>query len=223
MGNAPRSGARGHGGAEGGIDPASLSKAQLEALAHDAFRNGNPVARRLAFGKLLESLTAENAGTILGLLKENRADKEQWRDFHYAWGTIDGEAALKHSMESPEYDMAYTMSGWASANPEAARAFLNNLPEDIKTDRELLKRSLVSGMADRDPDLAANLVYALDAQGDKRASEYIGEVAGEVLRAMSAQEAAQWSEGLPDGALKGAAMDQIANSFVSRDPEGAAR
>ena len=114
----------------GGIDEAEfrpMTEAELEGLVHEAFRNGSPLARRLAFGRLLEQLTADNAKTLVEHLKANKADKEQWRDFHYAWGTIDGESALKHAMESKEYDMAYTMSGWTNTRPEdiaAAVAFL---------------------------------------------------------------------------------------------------
>lgn len=199
-----------------------LTQQQLAAIALQAFRSGNPLERRSAFGKLLESLTIENAGEILALLKENKPDKDQWRDFHYAWGGIDGKAALAHSMKSKDYDMAYTMSGWASANPYEARQFLQNLPADVQTDRELLKRSLVAGMADRDTGLATDFVFELAAQGDKRASDYLGEVTGEVLRSMATEDAALWSQNLPDGALKGAAMDRVANNFVNRDPEAAA-
>ena len=72
------------------------------------------MARRFAFTRLLESLTAENALTLRDLMKEHGADRSAWSDFHYAWGAIDGEAAVKHGMETKEYDMAPTMAGWAS-------------------------------------------------------------------------------------------------------------
>jgi hypothetical protein len=206
----------------GGESRVALTQEQLAGISHQAFRSGNPLERRSAFGQLLESLTVENAGSILALLKENKPAKDQWRDFHYAWGGLDGNAALGHAMKSKEYDMAYTMSGWAAANPYEARQFLQNLPKDVQTDRELLKRSLVAGMADRDTGLATEFVFELAAQGDRRAGDYLGEVTGEVLRSMGTEEAALWAQGLPDGELKGAAMDRVANNFVNRDPEAAA-
>lgn len=217
-----RSGARGGSEGESSVGSGLMSEAQLETLAHEAFKSGSPLARRDAFGRLLEALTPENATTIREFLTSNKADKEQWRDFHYAWGMIDGETALKHGMETKEYDMSYTMSGWASAYPDQARQFLANLPEDVKTDRELLKRSLVAGVADRDPMLAADLVYSMASQGEQRAAEYMSEVAGEVMRTMDATEAALWSQGLPDGDLKGAAMDRVAHHYVEQDPQAAA-
>lgn len=224
-GSNPLSGRAGRSGvvrSGGGEFRAALTQEQLAGIAHQAFRSGNPLERRSAFGQLLESLTVENAGSILVLLKENKPDKDQWRDFHYAWGGLDGNAALGHAMKSKEYDLAYTMSGWAAANPHEARQFLQNLPEDVQTDRELLKRSLVAGMADRDTGLATDFVFELAAQGDRRAGDYLGEVTGEVLRSMGTEEAALWAQGLPDGELKGAAMDRVANNFVNRDPEAAA-
>ncbi|MFP6897098.1 MAG: hypothetical protein VCA38_10895 [Roseibacillus sp.] len=218
----PGGGSQSGGGNSDSKFATALTEEQLAAISHEAFRSGNPLTRRAAFGRLLESLTAENAGTILSLLKENRAGKEQWRDFHYAWGTIDGMVALNHSIKSKEHDMAYTMSGWASAYPHEARQFLQSLPEDVKTSRELLKRSLVTGMAHNDPNSATDFVFQLASQGERRAGDLLAVVTEEVLRNLGAEEAALWSQSLPDGELKGAAMDRVANTYVNRDPEAAA-
>ncbi|MEC9056006.1 MAG: hypothetical protein VX633_11900, partial [Verrucomicrobiota bacterium] len=81
-------------GAAGGAEwSRPLSEAELEAVAKEAFRNGSPLVRRRAFDQLLNNLTAENAKDMLVHLKENRAGGEQWRDFHYLWGKLDGKAA----------------------------------------------------------------------------------------------------------------------------------
>ena len=86
----------GEGGASGaGGVP---SDAQLEMIARQAFKDGNPVNRRFAFTRLLESLTAENAQTLRAHMKEMGADSDQWRDFHYAWGANDGHAAVANGM-----------------------------------------------------------------------------------------------------------------------------
>ncbi len=208
----------------GSTGAAPLSEAALTTLVQDAVKTGSPLVRRAAFGRLLASLTADNATDIRRLLLENgvQSRSEQWRDFHYAWGTINGEAAVKSAIASKEYDLAYSMSGWASASPTEARRFLETLPEDVKTDRALLKRSLVSGMADSDTGLATNYVFELASQGDKSAGDLLGIVTSEVLRNEGLDQAVFWSEGLPDGPMKGAAMDRVAHSWVNRDPAAAA-
>ena len=68
-----------------------LSESEIAAVANDAFRSGNPLVRRRAFDQLLSNLTAENAQDMLVHLKENRVDGEQWRDFHYLWGSLMGK------------------------------------------------------------------------------------------------------------------------------------
>lgn len=201
----------------------TMTEEQLAALAKEAFRSGSPLARRQAFGRLLEQLTADNAKDLVKHLKANKADKSEWRDFHYAWGTIDGQAALEHSIKSSDYDLAYTMTGWASAYPDEARSFLQNLPESVKTDRARLQRSLVAGMADNDTNRATAYVLELAGQGAKQAGEYMGIVTEEVLRNFGAQEAATWSENLPDGDLKGAALDSVAHRLTNENPEAAAQ
>ena len=40
--------------------------------------------------------------------------------------------------------------------------------------------------------------------------DVFGIVTGEVLQTMGVTEASGWAESLPDGAMKGAAMDQVA-------------
>lgn len=198
------------------------SEEELEALARQAFQDGNPLVRRMAFTRLLESLTPENAVGIREHLVEMGGDKEQWHDFHYAWGSVDGEAALKNAMNTRELDMEITMSGWASANPGAAEAFLKDPSNGAKTDNRLLMRGLIGGLADRDPSLAADLVFNLAGDGDKRAGELLGVVTRKMLHGQGPIEAARWSENLPDGSLKGAAMDHVAHVFVEKDPKAAA-
>ena len=210
--------------AGGSSSAASLSESALAVLAHEALKDGNPLVQRAAFGRLLESLTSDNAHNIRKILLESGVSSrgDEWRDFHYAWGAIDGAAAMKSAIASKEYDLAYCMSGFASASPYEARRFLETLSDDVKTDRELIQRSLVSGMADSDTGLATSYVFELASQGDRSARSLIGVVTREVLRNGELGDAVSWSESLPDGPLKGIALDRVAHSYVERDAEGAA-
>ncbi|MGB6221484.1 hypothetical protein [Haloferula sp.] len=200
----------------------SANGAGLNALAEQAFRDPNPITRRLAFGQLLASLTPENAGEIRDLLVANRAGGDEWRDFHYSWGAISGREAVDFAAKSGEQDMEATMSGWASANPAEALSFLDNLPEDLAGSRTEIAQSIVAGLADRDLGSATDLVMKLAADGVEGADRMIEVVAFEALRSGGPSEAAAWATTLADGSVKGAAMNRIAGAYVREDPQAAA-
>jgi hypothetical protein len=194
-----------------------------DALAEQAFRDPNPITRRLAFSRLLESLTPENAQALRSRMVELGADREQWRDFHYSWGAIAGKAAFDHAVSTDEPDLAATMSGWAAANPAEALAMLNNLPATLQGQRDELTQSVVSGLAHKDPAMATDLVLKLGGEGNPRAGNLMELVASETLRSKGAGQAALWAESLPEGALKGTAMARVAESYARTDPQAAAR
>ena len=196
--------------------------AGLESLAFQALRDPNQVTRRLAFSKLLESMTAENAGQIRAQLVDLGAEPDQWRDFNYSWGALAGRDAFDAASKTKEQDLNDTMTGWAAANPKEAMAALDNLPPELENQRDELTRSVVAGLADTNRSLAADMVLRLSEQGNKQAPGLMEIVARETLRADGAVAASKWSDTLPEGPLKGAAMNQIADEFSRRDPAAAA-
>lgn len=195
----------------------------LESLVAQALKDPNPITRRLAFSRLLEALTPENAEAIRSQLVTLGAEGDQWRDFHYSWGAISGEAAFDHAATSEERDLAATMTGWAAANPSAALAMLGNLPPELEGQRDELTASIVTGLAHHNSSLATDLVLQLGQEGNQRAGDLMKIVAKESLRSDGAEQASRWAESLPDGPLKGTAMVQIAESYARNDPLAAAR
>nr|MCU0780261.1 hypothetical protein [Akkermansiaceae bacterium] len=202
--------------------PLAASGGGLNALAEQAIRDPNPITRRLAFSRLLESMTAENAAEIREQLVALGANGDQWNDFHYSWGALAGKEAFAHAAASQEEDLAATLTGWAAARPAEAIALLDNLPGDLRGQRDRLAESVVAGLADTNRSLATDLVLRLAGEGNNRAGGLMEIVANETIRAEGPQAAAAWSESLPDGPLKGAAMNRVADSFVRRDPQAAA-
>jgi hypothetical protein len=198
------------------------SNAGIEALARLALRDPNQVTRRLAFSRLLETMTPENAEQIRTQLTELGAAPDQWRDFHYSWGAIAGKAALESPNNTREGALADTLAGWAAAKPEEALALFENLPATLEAKREELTRGMVSGLADTNRAMATDLVLRLNQQGDKNASSLMAMVANESLRADGPETASLWSDSLPDGPLKGAAMSRIAEDYARSNPEAAA-
>lgn len=218
---------RGGGNAEnsalGRLFGATASADNLDALFAQALRDPNPITRRLAFSKLLEAMTPENASAMREQLVALGAEPDQWRDFHYAWGALDGQAAFDHAANSPEPDLNATMTGWAAANPAAALALLDNLPEALQGQRDELNASVVAGLTANNRSLATDLVLRLGQEGNGRAGNLMEIVANETLRAEGPEAASRWSESLPDGPLKSTAMGRVADAYVRKDPEAAAR
>ena len=195
----------------------------LRALIQQALRDRNPITRRLAFSRLLEMLTPGNAAAVREQLVALGADPDQWRDFHYSWGAIDGKAAFDNAAKTPEDDLAATMAGWAAADPAGALALLDNLPAAMLGQRDQLVAGVVSGLSHNDSAMASEYVLRLGQQGNPKAGELMETVANATLRHMGPEAASRWAESLTDGPLKGNAMAKVAEAFVRRDPEAAAR
>lgn len=201
---------------------ALFSEGGIEVLAKEALSDPNPVKRRLAFSKLLEGMTAENASAIRAQLTELRARGQEWRDFNYAWGAIAGKAAFTDAMTKDQKDLESLITGWAANDPKGAIAMLSELPEDLLKQKARLESGIVAGLADRNRDEAVEYVSSLAIQGRKDADRLMYVVAGEALRSDGPVGASIWTESLPEGPLKGAAMNSVASRYVRTDPEAAA-
>lgn len=196
-----------------------LSDWDIEKLGQLMTKDSNPLRRRMAFANLLQGMTAENALLIRDQVKSLRPESSEFKDFHYAWGAIAGAEAVLNGKKTRELDMGVTMAGWASAEPELAFNWVNDLPEG---DRANLKGSMIAGIADNDPAAAAGYAYQLASMGDKDADRMLGIVTSRVLGNGGHLEASVWAENLPDGAMRAAALDRVAHDYVAHDPEGAA-
>jgi hypothetical protein len=203
---------------------APLSPEALEALAKEAFSDPNPLTRSLAFAKMLESMTPENATAMLQTLRANRVGGEQMQVFLYAWGAMDIDGAHAHAEtlegRAKEHFLNSTLAGWANKNPNAAIAWVDTMEEGDAKNR--YRGSLVGGLADHDIGVATNYALARANAGDKQATQFIQTIAGEELRKNGPAAAVLWGERLPEGALKAEALEQIAGTYVQRDPQAAA-
>lgn len=196
----------------------------IEALAQEAFSDPNPLTRSLAFARLLESMTPENAGALMESLRAHRVGGDQMQVFLYAWGAMDIAGAHAHAEtlegRAKEHFLNSTLAGWANKDPKAAIAWLDTMEEgDSKT---RFRGSLIGGLADHDIGVATDYVLSRANAGDKMAAQYIQTVAGEELRKNGPAAAVLWGERLPEGAIKAEALEEIAGTYVERDPQAAA-
>ncbi len=203
---------------------ARLTSAGIEELGR-AYRTAtDPLARREAFGKLIDGLTAENALEIRKQIEHLDSNDPDFRDFHFAWGKVGAMEAVIHGTNTDKQDMAPTLAGWASANPEAARAWFEGL--DPKSDKYArngyLKEALVHGLAIASPGAASDYVMALGAAGDSNAKRMMGIIADKVMQSGGPAAAATWASALPAGDLRGHALFEVARARVREDPASAA-
>ncbi|MGK0186011.1 MAG: hypothetical protein ACI9R3_001794 [Verrucomicrobiales bacterium] len=215
----------------------ALTDRDIEALGETFRKASSPIDRRLAFSNLLEGLTADNALLVREQIAHMDHRSAEFREFHYAWGTVAGVEAAMFGASTPEDDMSPALAGWASASPAEAMAWFNTL--DMESDpgfeyllkerklssdnlRQHLMNGLVQGLADANPDTASRFVSGLMEKGQKGAARMMHVVAQAVMRTDGAASAAAWSADLPEGAPRTVAMHRTANGLANEDPVAAA-
>lgn len=202
-----------HGGA-------NLSENGIKSLGNILQTSNDPIERRMAFSKLLEGLTVENAEVLREQIMHMSSDSSEWKDFHYAWGALGGQSVVEFGKNSDKKDMAAAFSGWASANPQAAVTWFNSL-DPAQQNRNDLKWAAVYGLANADPQMATSFAMQRQEAGDKDAARMMNLIAKAVLNTVNPAAAAQWSTSLPEGNLQDAAVSRVARDYAYQDPSKA--
>lgn len=218
----------GSDGAAGSVDaagaPAPLRSAQIQDLGARLKAEADPLLRRQLFQQMIAGLTAENALEIRAQIAQLPHDGLEFRDFHFAWGKIAGSDAVLHGVDTPERDMEATLAGWASASPQAALAWFQQLEKEGKKgdNQQFLKGAMVHGLAVTDPARAAQFLIGLSEAGDKQAAGLMPIVAGRMVQQQGLEAAVRWTESLPEGPLRASAALRLAGDYVNADPARAA-
>lgn len=203
----------------------SVDSAGWESLAEQMGQIADPMARRLAFNKLLGQLTPENAVEMHKRLAEFRyINRNELNVFNHAWGAISGQEAFDIAAQSSREDLGAIIGGWASTDPAGALAMLDGLPENLAGQRRSLERSVVLALSANDLPLAMDLAESYDGRygKDGYSSHVMEEICSQVIRSQGREAAMVWAESLPDGRLKGQALNRIVQSLGERSPQAAA-
>lgn len=195
----------------------NLSENGIKSLGNILRTSNDPIERRIAFSKLLEGLTVENAEVLREQIVHMSSKSSEWKDFHYAWGALGGQSVVEFGEKSEKTDMAVAFSGWASANPQAALDWYNS-KEPAHQNRRDLKWGAVYGFANADPQMATNFAMQRQEAGDKDANNMMSLIANAVLKTGNPLEAARWSATLPEGKLQDAAVSRVAVAYANEDP-----
>ena len=219
-GGADRDPARNGSSFGGGVTPGSLSESEIRDLGASLKSASSPLERRDIFAKLLANLTPENAQLMREQIVHLDSDSSEFRDFHFQWGAIAGEEAVLNGAETRERDMATTLAGWTSANPEAALAYFNALEPD-RQNGSGLKWGAISGLAKVDPNLALNFAMDRQSAGDRDATRLMDYLTREVIRSGDPSEAASWATALPAGEMQDTAIRRVAEEYAEENPVAA--
>lgn len=203
-----------------------LSSEEIEALSRQSVKDPSPLGRSLAMSKLLDQVTSSNALVIQQQLEQMGAEGDGMRLFQYAWGEVDGAAATEHALAIENKDqrekfLRYSISGWATADPDSAIGFARTQDSGDHDDNAM--RGLIEGLSDYNINYATNFIYQLANEGDERTARFLSSVSYEALRNGGFVGATRWGDALPNGGPKASVLDQIANRYVREDPEAAAR
>ncbi len=208
----------------------------------------DPLLANKLFADLILGMDAATARSIFDSLRENRGNSSdsQMDLFLRAWGQLDGAAAMaaieelgRDPRRQGQAGVA-VMTGWASADPEGAKAHLRGLDNQLV--KGVLAQGIVNGLASSDPDAATDFVLELDqsqraelansegTEGQRqwwdRGRAYtfdrqLDTIANaQIERGMS--NATSWAEQLPAGSIKASAFDRVADQFAREDPAAAA-
>lgn len=214
----------------------------------EAFLNENdPLQANKMFADLLLNVTPENAQEIFDALRESgRGGGDFGREmalYLEAWGRVDGAkaiAAISETGGDPRrrgFGAMSAITGWASTDPDAAKAYIAGIEDE--REKGMLNQGLISGLARTDPNAATDYVLALEAERKASAPEGEGgpgqdrgrggwetdrqmETIANAQMRNGADAVTNWAENLPDGDLKAAAFDRVAESLARNDPAAAA-
>jgi len=215
----------------GQLSTDSMAKAMREALAEN-----DPVKRSLMMAQLMQNLTPENVQAALAALRESPDRRENFQYLallQYAWGKIDGAAAIAAALESGgdrggPFGAMSALAGWASSDPEGAKAWIAG--QEDGREKMMYTGGLIEGLAKTDPAAATAYVLSLAAPqagedgrvGFDPRDRYISNIAGEMLK-QGVEVASAWAHSLPEGSMKASALGEVAQFYARQDPAAAAK
>jgi len=207
------------------LDKPSLDSSEIKSIGQSMVSELNPLKRREIFNSLLEGMTLENAQEIREQIKKLNQYSSEFRDFHFIWGSMAGAEAVINGTKTSERDLDITMTGWVSSKPDEAIAWFDKIDtlNDKRLSKNVLKRSVVDGLSNIDPNRAADFVSILAQSGDKDANKLIKNVGYKVTQIMDLEKAGAWADGLTNKNLRKSAMESIVPKFAYSDPESASK
>ena len=227
------------GGGEAGTAPAPMLKDGRELLTDgeiewlgELFRETKDSAvRNRAFAWLLAGLTVENAETIRDQLWNLSPHAKEYRALYHAWGRIAGVEAVELAAGTSKHAGRAAIAGWASTDPEAARAFFNAL--ELRSRRadgtidhltqDDLRLGFAHGLGEANPAAAAEFIttqFESKLIGHKEVGALIRGVTAHMAREQGLSIAGEWAVKVRDP-LRPEAIAGVAREYARDDVRAA--
>ena len=174
---------------------ADLQRSLPGALADE----GDTMQNNLIVAQMLANLDESNVAATLRTFEQaprNPLNDHNFRMFMYAWGEIDGQAAVEYAFNQEDgkkvhYGGSVAMIGWASQDPASAQAYVDAVSEDHRS-RGYMVDVLVRGWAKTDIGGASNYVSEMPEGGGRK--KLVSHLAEEHIKYEGAQGALAWAD-----------------------------
>lgn len=203
-----------------------LASDEIESLVLASIKAGGPVARRLAFDRLLEEIqsstfTEEQALAIRAAMVEHGANAQQWKLFDYAWAANQPEAAIAYLDEIPAEQrdrfLSNMIPGLASENPRMAIDLFGGLDSELQA---TVRPRLFEGLVDYDTDFATDYLYE-STNPENYNWRPMAELTRELVRDQGLDSTLDWAAELPVGSQRRDAWSAAYAVWASQDPHAA--
>lgn len=186
---------------------------QFAKVAETALADSNFQRRLLNFRLLMDHLRPEDAQQMLQLFGEaersGRPFSEEYATFTNRWGQIDGCGAMAYWVEREPFDMKEgdlrsVITGWASADPAAAMAWVQGHNDILKGIDAYAP--VVAGWINNDQAAATHWLSQQSATPPGQINNCLSDMMLNMLYSDGLLRASQWLADLPDtGSLADAA------------------
>lgn len=209
-----------------------LSAGDMKTTLDGILKEGDPIKRNRLFAELLDHLTPENVQVALDTLREGGMDPSNFRDMAlltYSWGKMDPEKALAYAAEvggrGQSFVTSSVLSGWASANPQAAMDWFHSQKAE-GFEKNIMARGLIEGLMQNDPATATRIAIA--ETDPELQGQFFESIARQQLKSEGAEATRAWIDkmiaaGTVSADNLGDAVRQVADQLSSKTPNVAAQ
>ncbi len=206
----------------------ALTTGELNSLLRSATKSRGPLEARHAFDRILRamqssSLTMEQVKKIRSSMIGYKATDEHLRLFDYAWGANDPEAALAYLNEIPaDQRNAYLANMISGLASENPQAAIEHFNSLDPESQAAIRPRFLEGLVDNEIALATDYLYQ-SSNLEKHDWRPMDTLAREIERDQGLDSTLAWAADLPEGALRSNAWSAAYAVWAKQDPQAAVK
>lgn len=204
-------------------DIRKLASQKLPPLVYQTLEVGDPILRQQLLSDLIARMDADNFRAMTDelsrvSLETGRAHDNEWKLIHMRAGQVAGAAAMETPHQNGRKNLnesAFSMQGWASADPAAAKQWIDQRTDLSLSERARLINALVKGSLVRNPEQAASILASLP---EKDRLDNVKPFTGELIMNTGKEGAIAWIKSVnsaePDSDFAKLVTDQVFEKLV---------